>query len=182
MGSLRVAQTAERALEDVALKAMCDEAGLETYWLTPAEAALKWPGLDLGSPWGAGVISEHGEVTPAVHLEPTGPDDHVSFHGQNGNVHSVLWCPSDGYLQPYDLGMTYLAHARRAGARFETGVAVRGIRVEKVSGSDGVSASRVVAVETSHGVVECERVINAAGAHAYVVHSPCIHALCGTFT
>ena len=31
------------------------------------------------------------------------------------SVKSVLWCPTDGYLQPSDLTMTYAAAARRAG-------------------------------------------------------------------
>ena len=34
---------------------------------------------------------------------------------------AVLWCPSDGYLQPSDLTMAYVAHARRMGAKFLTG-------------------------------------------------------------
>jgi glycine/D-amino acid oxidase-like deaminating enzyme len=29
---------------------------------------------------------------------------------------AVLWCPTDGYLQPSDLTMSYVAHARRLGA------------------------------------------------------------------
>ncbi|MCI0335718.1 MAG: FAD-binding oxidoreductase [Planctomycetes bacterium] len=71
---------------------------------------------------------------------------------------AVLWCPSDGYLQPSDLTMSYVAHARRLGVRFRMKTAVRGIDVR-----DG----RVQAVETDSGRIECECVINAAGAHAY---------------
>ncbi len=75
-------------------------------------------------------------------------------------VAGVLWCPSDGYLQPSDLAMAYVAHARRMGVRFETGVTVRKVLVH-----DG----RVLGVETDEGTVHCETVINAAGAHAYQV-------------
>jgi glycine/D-amino acid oxidase-like deaminating enzyme len=70
---------------------------------------------------------------------------------------AVLWCPTDGYLQPSDLTMSYVAHARRLGARFLTKTAVRNVVVK-----DG----RVRGVETEAGPIECEMVINAAGAHA----------------
>ncbi|MDP7293101.1 MAG: FAD-dependent oxidoreductase [Verrucomicrobiota bacterium] len=73
---------------------------------------------------------------------------------------SVLWCPSDGYLQPNDLAMAYAHRARRKGARLATGVTVEGIRTEN---------DRVTGVETSQGVIACDTVINAAGAHAWHV-------------
>jgi glycine/D-amino acid oxidase-like deaminating enzyme len=71
---------------------------------------------------------------------------------------AILWCPSDGYLQPSDLTMSYVAHARRLGARFQTNSPVRRVVVQ-----DG----RVKGVETDDGVIQCEMVVNAAGAHAY---------------
>lgn len=71
---------------------------------------------------------------------------------------AILWCPSDGYLQPSDLTMSYVAHARRTGVRFQTNSAVR-----KVVVKDG----QVTGVETDDGTIQCELVINAAGAHAY---------------
>ena len=70
---------------------------------------------------------------------------------------AVLWCPSDGYLQPYDLTMSYVEHARELGVRFQTDTRVTGIRTE---------SGCVRAVETDRGEIECEMVINAAGAHA----------------
>lgn len=70
---------------------------------------------------------------------------------------AVLWCPTDGYLQPSDLTMSYVAQARRLGVRFQTKTAVTGVRLEK---------GRVSGVETESGQVDCEMVINAAGAHA----------------
>ena len=75
-------------------------------------------------------------------------------------VRSVLWCPTDGYLQPYDLTMAYAAAARREGVEFRTNTRVDGIRVQH---------GRVTGVETPTGTIECEQVINAAGAHAYHV-------------
>ncbi len=71
---------------------------------------------------------------------------------------AVLWCPTDGYLQPSDLTMAYAADARRKGVRFQTGTIVQRICV-----TDG----RVSGVETTDGIIACDKVINAAGAHAY---------------
>ncbi len=71
---------------------------------------------------------------------------------------SVLWCPSDDYLQPNDLAMAYAHRARQKGARLATGVTVEGIRTEN---------GRVAGVETSQGLIACKTVINAAGAHAW---------------
>ena len=147
VGSLRVAQTAARAEEDVALKAMCDEAGLETHWLTAAEAVERWPGLRFSS---TAEASADDTAAPPVH--------------------SVLWCPTDGYLQPYDLCTAYQAHARRNGAQFATRCSLEAITLSP----DG---SRVEGVETSSGAVSCRRVINAAGAHAYHVAKLAMPAL-----
>ena len=71
---------------------------------------------------------------------------------------AILWCPSDGYLQPSDLTMSYVAHARSMGVRFQTNSAVRRIVLQN---------DRVTGVETEGGVISCQMVINAAGAHAY---------------
>ncbi|MCH8045379.1 MAG: FAD-binding oxidoreductase [Planctomycetes bacterium] len=73
-------------------------------------------------------------------------------------VKSVLWCPSDGYLQPTDLAMAYRAFAKARGVRFATGTQVERVVVEN---------GRVVGVETNRGAVACSTVVNAAGAHAY---------------
>ena len=73
---------------------------------------------------------------------------------------AVLWCPTDGYLQPSDLTMAYVAHARKMGAQFLTSAPARSIRLE---------GGRVTGVETDVGVIECKTVINAAGAHAFHV-------------
>ena len=70
----------------------------------------------------------------------------------------VLWCPSDGYLQPNDLAMAYAHRARQKNVRLVTGVTVEGIRTEN---------GRVIGVDTSQGAIACDTVINAAGAHAW---------------
>jgi len=77
---------------------------------------------------------------------------------QFDRVKGVLWCPSDGYLQPSDLCMAYVNRARKLGVRFQTKTAVDSVLVEK---------GRVTGVQTQAGVIECDQIINAAGAHAY---------------
>ena len=121
VGSLRVAHCDERIEELKSLKAVADEAGLETEFIDNDRARELWPLM--------------------------------TFEG----VKAVLWCPSDGYVQPYDLTMSYAAEGRKLGVDFQTGVRVTGIKTDK---------GRVAGVETDQGDIECELVINAAGAHA----------------
>ncbi len=71
---------------------------------------------------------------------------------------AILWCPSDGYLQPADLVAAYRHEASRRGVRFRTGVGVTGFREEK---------GRITGVETEGGTIACEYAVNAAGAHGY---------------
>ena len=78
----------------------------------------------------------------------------MTFEG----VKAALWCPSDGYVQPYDLTMSYAAEGRKLGVEFRTGVRVSEVKLD---------GSRVTGVETDQGDIECEMVINAAGAFAY---------------
>jgi glycine/D-amino acid oxidase-like deaminating enzyme len=73
---------------------------------------------------------------------------------------AILWCPSDGYLQPYDLAMAYQARARAKGVRFATGVRVTGLAILN---------GEAMGIETDRGRVRCQTVIDAAGAHAYHV-------------
>src|SRR5207248_980258 len=73
-------------------------------------------------------------------------------------VKAVLWCPSDGYMAPYGVAKSYEHQCRKRGVRFATGTAV-----EAIDCSNG----SVEAVQTNWGRVECDYVINAAGAHAY---------------
>jgi len=122
VGSLRVALNDERVKEFEGMKAVADEAGLETEFIDNAAANEHWPLMDFSA------------------------------------AKAVLWCASDGYLQPSDLTMAYVAHARKMGAQFLTSTPARSIRLE---------GGRVTGVETDAGVIECKTVINAAGAHAF---------------
>ncbi len=119
VGSLRLAVCDERVEEFKQMKAVADEAGLETEFLERSQAESLWPALNFE------------------------------------RVKATLWCPTDGYLQPSDLTMAYVAQAHRRGVRFRTATTVTGVRVR-----DG----RVEGVDTEDGTVACEMVINAAGA------------------
>ena len=122
VGSLRVAHCDGRIDELKNLKAVADEAGLETEFIDNDRARELWPLM--------------------------------TFEG----VKAVLWCPSDGYVQPYDLTMSYAAEGRKLGVEFRTGVRVSEVKLD---------GGRVTGVETDQGDIECEMVINAAGAFAY---------------
>ncbi len=126
VGSLRVAHCDERRAELKGLKAVADEAGLETEFIDNDRARELWPLM--------------------------------TFEG----VKAVLWCPSDGYVQPYDLTMSYAAEGRKLGVDFQTGVRVTGVKLDN---------GRVSGIETNQGDIECETVINAAGAFAYQLAS-----------
>ena len=126
VGSLRVAHCDERIAELKGLKAVADEAGLETEFIDNDRARELWPLM--------------------------------TFEG----VKAVLWCPSDGYVQPYDLTMSYAAEGRKLGVDFQTGVRVTGVKLDN---------GRVAGIETDQGDIECETVINAAGAFAYQLAS-----------
>lgn len=126
VGSLRVAHCDERIEELKNLKAVADEAGLETEFIDNDRARELWPLM--------------------------------TFEG----VKAVLWCPSDGYVQPYDLTMSYAAEGRKLGVDFQTGVRVTGVKLDN---------GRVGGIETDQGDIECEMIINAAGAFAYQLAS-----------
>ena len=74
---------------------------------------------------------------------------------------AILWCPSDGYIQPADLVASYQDQARQRGVRFRTGHGRH-----RHSDGERVASS---AVETEGGPIACEMVINAAGTHGYHV-------------
>jgi glycine/D-amino acid oxidase-like deaminating enzyme len=75
-------------------------------------------------------------------------------------VQAVLWCPSDGYMTPGCVVKAYADAAGKMGVRFATSVSVEGIVREN---------GKVKSVQTNRGSIECEKVINAACAHAYHV-------------
>ena len=73
------------------------------------------------------------------------------------------FCPVDGFIRPLDILNGYAEAARRLGVRFELGVEVTGIGVEKRL------PARVIRIETSAGPVSARHVVNATGAWAGTV-------------
>jgi len=73
-------------------------------------------------------------------------------------VKAVLWCPSDGYMTPACVVKAYADAASKLGVRFATSAAVEAITCKN---------GQVKSIQTNRGSIECEKIINAAGAHAY---------------
>ena len=65
-----------------------------------------------------------------------------------------FWVPGDGRVNPVDLTMSLAKGARQRGVRVIEGVTVTDVRIQR-----GV----VTGVDTDHGPIECEQVVNAAG-------------------
>jgi glycine/D-amino acid oxidase-like deaminating enzyme/glycine cleavage system aminomethyltransferase T len=83
------------------------------------------------------------------------------------DLYGAVWMPGDGYVDPHIATYAVAAAARDLGAEIRTRTLVTGIDVR-----DG----KVRAVETEHGEIECETVVNAAGMWA-----PRVAAMVGAF-
>jgi 4-methylaminobutanoate oxidase (formaldehyde-forming) len=70
------------------------------------------------------------------------------------SLHGAVWMPGDGYVDPHIATYAVADAARELGVAIRTRTLVTGIDVR-----DG----RVTAVETEHGPIEAELVVNAAG-------------------
>ncbi|MBN8630043.1 MAG: FAD-dependent oxidoreductase [Rhodobacterales bacterium] len=64
------------------------------------------------------------------------------------------WLPTDGQASPSDITQSLAKGARMHGARIEEGVTVTGFRSE---------GRRITHVETSQGVIACDKVVNCGG-------------------
>ncbi|HET8968167.1 MAG TPA: FAD-dependent oxidoreductase, partial [Gaiellaceae bacterium] len=72
-------------------------------------------------------------------------------------VHGAAFLPTDGYIDPSQLTFALAEGARRRGAEVATSTRVTGISIER---------GRVTGVETDHGTIETEVVVNAGGMYA----------------
>ncbi len=75
-------------------------------------------------------------------------------------VHSALWCPTDGYLQPNSLVNAYAAGARSLGVTFATNSVVTAISTVQ---------NKIASISTKLGDFSTSMVINAAGPWAGAV-------------
>jgi len=71
------------------------------------------------------------------------------------NLHGAMYLPGDGWLDPSGATMELAVQARRLGVELNTGVRVTGI-TRTVRGA-------VAAVQTDHGAIRTETVVNAGG-------------------
>jgi glycine/D-amino acid oxidase-like deaminating enzyme len=142
VGSLRLAETPERVEEFKLMEKVCQKAGLDMGFITGLSISLIWLVICVLF----FLASDAKKKWPGMQFE---------------NAKAILYCPSDGYLQPYDLAMTYRYHARKKGVRFFTDSTLRSIQLSP--------GKQVHAVITDKGKIECDLIINAAGAHAYHV-------------
>jgi glycine cleavage system aminomethyltransferase T/glycine/D-amino acid oxidase-like deaminating enzyme len=70
------------------------------------------------------------------------------------DLQGAIWIPGDGKANPADLCMSLAKGARNRGARLVEGVEVTGVSIER---------GRVTGVQTSHGAVRCELLVNCGG-------------------
>ena len=77
---------------------------------------------------------------------------------------AALWCPTDGYLQPYSLVTAYAGAARDRGVSFAVGTTVTGLRLAAAGrGAAGQAGLEVTGVRTDRGDAASSMVIIAAG-------------------
>ena len=132
-----------------------DEVELETGWrevgslrLASSEERLEELSRQAGWAKTFGLPLELISAADAQELFPP-----MSTHGVLG----AAFLPTDGYVDPSQLTFALAEGARRRGAEIATKTRVTGIRVER---------GRITGVETDHGSIETEVVVNAGGMFA----------------
>jgi sarcosine dehydrogenase len=73
---------------------------------------------------------------------------------ETGDLVGASYLPTDGQASPSDICQSLAKGARMHGAKLVEGVRVTGFRMD---------GGRITHVETDHGVIECEKVVNCAG-------------------
>jgi 4-methylaminobutanoate oxidase (formaldehyde-forming) len=86
------------------------------------------------------------EVVDAAEVKRLWPEAKVD------DILAAAWVPDEGRANPADVTQAYAKVARMGGVRIVEGVTVTTSR-----------GGRVTGVETDHGTIECETLVNAAG-------------------
>ena len=157
VGQLRSSLSLTRMMmESVELyRTLGDEVGLETGWrevgsLRLASSDERMEEIARQAGW-AKTFGLPLELISAAEAQERFPP--MATDGVLG----AAFLPTDGYVDPSQLTFALAEGARRRGAELNTGTRVTGIRVRR---------GRVEAVETDHGVIETEVVVNAGGMYA----------------
>ena len=157
VGQLRSSLSLTRMMmESVELyRTLEDEVGLETGWrevgsLRLASSDERMEEIARQAGW-AKTFGLPLELISAAEAQERFPP--MATDGVLG----AAFLPTDGYVDPSQLTFALAEGARRRGAELNTGTRVTGIRVRR---------GRVEAVETDHGVIETEVVVNAGGMYA----------------
>jgi glycine cleavage system aminomethyltransferase T/glycine/D-amino acid oxidase-like deaminating enzyme len=132
-----------------------EEVGLETGWhevgslrLASSEERMEEIARQAGWAKTFGLPLELVSPLEAKHLFPP-----ITTEGVLG----AAYLPTDGYIDPSQLTLALAEGARKRGAEINQRTRVTGIRVHR---------GRVEAVETDHGEIETEVVVNAGGMYA----------------
>ena len=136
-------------------RSLGDEVGLETGWhevgsLRLASSEERMEELRRQAGWAKtfGLPLELVSAEEAQRLFPPMSTD---------GVLGAAYLPTDGYIDPSQLTFALAEGARRRGAEIATNTRVTGIGVER---------GRVTGVETDHGSIETDIVVNAGGMFA----------------
>ncbi len=91
-----------------------------------------------------------------MEMDLIGPDDVRRMWPlmDTSDLIGASWLPTDGQASPSDITQSLAKGARMHGAKIQEGVKVTGFRME---------GRRITHVETSQGVIACEKVVNCGG-------------------
>lgn len=107
-------------------------------------------------------LLENGRENGVPKLAIIGPHEILEHEPRaNPAATCALWCPSTGYVDPFEVAIAAAENAAANGAVFRFGSSVRSI--ERLAGGNGSKESCQFALQTDTGEIRCRNLINAAG-------------------